>query len=379
MCVMICIMIDLLLTENLFDRVLREPARSYRRVYILSGYATPAMLSKWIAEMKADGLEDVNLRLLVGMASRGGVSISDHRGFVEIQRRFPDRVDVKYVPHPYSAHSKIYIWHDSYGPVIAYSGSANFTSRGLFAAGLGYHSEVLSIVDPNSAMNEYDNMDKISISVMDSKIDDIFDFLHFESIERHVSVYESAPGQVAQIFGLETSASCEYVVLPLVALNSSVAKGFRAGEVPPTSGLNWGHRSDGQSPRNPDEAYIPVPRAVHREHPGFFPGGTRAGASAASGGISGRIHFQIMTDDGKSMMFRLAQSEDKALHSVPRNSEVGSYFRHRLGVASSVRVETDHLVNYGSRFVRIWKIDDERYFMQFDSSVESEGAYLYGV
>ena len=78
-------------------------------------------------------------------------------------------------------------------------------------------------------------------------------------------------------------------------------------------------------------------------------------------------------------MFRLAQSEDKALHSVPRNSEVGSYFRHRLGVASSVRVETDHLVNYGSRFVRIWKIDDERYFMQFDSSVESEGAYLYGV
>ena len=96
MCVMICIMIDLLLTENLFDRVLREPARSYRRVCILSGYATPAMLSKWIAEMKADGLEDVNLRLLVGMASRGGVSISDHRGFVEIQRRFPDRVDVKY-------------------------------------------------------------------------------------------------------------------------------------------------------------------------------------------------------------------------------------------------------------------------------------------
>jgi hypothetical protein len=113
------------------------------------------------------------------------------------------------------------------------------------------------------------------------------------------------------------------------------------------AGLNWGQREG----RDPDQAYIPVPAEVHRDLPGFFP-------------PLGR-RFTVQTDDGEVFICVTAQQNRKGLETPEDNSLLGRYFRRRLGVGSGEFVTRDHLQAYGRTDVKITKIDDDLYIMEF--------------
>lgn len=60
-----------------------------------------------------------------------------------------------------------------------------------------------------------------------------------------------------------------------------------------------------------------------------------------------------------------AVAQDKAIHTTKSNSIFGKYFRERLNVPLGNFVVKQDLINYGRTDVKICKIDDETYFMDF--------------
>ena len=119
------------------------------------------------------------------------------------------------------------------------------------------------------------------------------------------------------------------------------------GRLPKRSGLNWGQRPEHN--RNPDEAYIRVPKRVGDSD--FFP----------PRGIS----FIIHTDDGKELLCVRAQDNAKAIETPADNSIMGRYFRNRLELARGALVELKDLLKYGRTDVDFYRINNATYYMDF--------------
>ena len=118
---------------------------------------------------------------------------------------------------------------------------------------------------------------------------------------------------------------------------------LRTGEPGIRSGLNWGQRNN----RDRDQAYIPIPV----EHRGYFPARGQ--------------HFVCFTDDGRQLTLVVAQDEGKALHTPHDNSELGRYFRKRLGVPLGHFVARAHLDAYGRTDVDFCRISETTYHLDF--------------
>jgi hypothetical protein len=121
----------------------------------------------------------------------------------------------------------------------------------------------------------------------------------------------------------------------------------RSGQVPARSGLNWGQRPE--LGREPNQAYLSV-RGDLRSSSFFPPIG---------------MHFTVLCDDGAIMEMTRAQAEGKGLQTPHDNSEIGRYFRKRLGLPDGVYVRTEDVIRYGRTSVDFYKIDNENYYMDF--------------
>ncbi len=129
-----------------------------------------------------------------------------------------------------------------------------------------------------------------------------------------------------------------------------------AGPVHARSGLNWGQRPD--VGREPNQAYIPVPRTIHMRHPGFFPPRGEA--------------FTMLTDDGDQFACVIAQAGDKAIQTPSDNSILGRYFRRRLQVGLGGLITREHLLRYGRTDVNLYKLYERTFFMDFQPPEERE-------
>ena len=146
----------------------------------------------------------------------------------------------------------------------------------------------------------------------------------------------------------------------------------RNGEVPSTSGLNWG-----QNPRNhtrPNDAYIPVRTRHIRNFPELFPPKQLNPLNVNAGGRIQRHNdaVEIIWDDGVNMEVLLEGSQPidgitypKQISSFPVKSELGEYFRHRLSVPLDQPVRRHHLENYGRTDVAVSLISEGVYNFNF--------------
>ena len=94
---------------------------------------------------------------------------------------------------------------------------------------------------------------------------------------------------------------------------------------------------------------IHLPRRIAKS--GFFPLEER--------------HFTAITDDRHQVILRIEQQNDKAITTPARNSDLGEYFRNRLGLANGEYVSRDALDRYGRTDVTFIKLDEETYYMDF--------------
>ena len=132
------------------------------------------------------------------------------------------------------------------------------------------------------------------------------------------------------------------------------------GDVGNGSRLNWGVRPDGKpresvnangskSVRNPNQSYIGLPSVLQRS--GFFPD------------IAHR--FTVLTDDEKILTCVRAQANGKGIETPQDNSEIGRYFRNRLGLSSGAYISIKDLKKYGRYDVTFYKLDNENFVMDF--------------
>ncbi len=327
-----------MLTENLYEKILIEPCRDLnaKKLYIVSGYATPAMVFRHLVDTNCD----IEVNLLLGMAKNGGLSTQKHHVFQNMVRNdFAGKFKCSYVNLNAPVHSKTYGWFNEEGSAVAgFVGSANY-SQNAFS---NRQNEAMTGNDPIEIYDYYHRLLESSVNCISGNIDELFT-LNNERFTPQITtpVFRPPEGLFPQRMNVENlTEGVDYIRLTLLATTGS-----SRGRVPDSSGLNWGQREG----REPNQAYIAIPASIQRS--GFFPDITEP--------------FIIYTDDDKYLDCVRAQANGKGLHTYRSNSILGSYFRDRLNVASGVKVYLRDLERYGRTDILIYKIDDENYYMDF--------------
>ena len=178
--------------------------------------------------------------------------------------------------------------------------------------------------DPEEAWTLYDSLVGRSI------------YCNHVEVEEYVQLVPSHPVLDMELNLVAGLDNYESVTLSLITRNGNPGN---------RSGLNWGQRPN----RDRNEAYIPLPRVVASN--GFFP--------------PSYLHFTAITDDRKQLTLRVEQQNDKAITTPERNSDLGEYFRNRLGLPNGAFVTRNDLEAYGRTNVTFYKLDDETYYMDF--------------
>ena len=121
----------------------------------------------------------------------------------------------------------------------------------------------------------------------------------------------------------------------------------RDGSKPIRSGLNWGQRPEQN--REPNQAYLSLKKESRDE--GFLPPNGET--------------FTLITDDGVAMDCVIAQQGRKGIQTTNDNSELGRYFRKRIGVPLGTMVTREALEAYGRTDYTIEKINEETFYLDF--------------
>lgn len=303
------------------------------KLYIVSGYATPNMAS-WLFKYTSN-MHPIDVKLIFGRAIEG-ISMPIHESFIELSRNPFSKsyrsFSCQYIYQNTPVNANLYLWFKGTQPYIAFAGSANFIQRAFSKSQM----EIMVECDPNIAANYFEQIEGDSIYCFNSEVEEYIPIFSFYNM----------------LDKFNNPELLEDNMVNLSLLNS------RTGETHTTSGINWGHRlnsynkKDGsvsQRYRNPNEAYIPLPKSIAQS--GFFP--------------LGKQHFTVVTDDRKQLTLRVEQQGDKAITTPKSNALLGEYFRNRLGLPNGAFVRRADLERYGRTDVTFIKVDDEQYFMNF--------------
>ncbi|MEA5151487.1 MAG: NgoFVII family restriction endonuclease [Oscillospiraceae bacterium] len=318
-------------SENLAETVLFTPLRrDVNELYILSGYATPNMLSWYITNIQHRTQSPIKIHLLVGMVPFDRLSVSVHEGFIQlVSSALPQEVELvecSYICEAPAVHSNIYIWAKDGAPAQAFMGSANFVQSSF----VGHHrQELMTECDPAEAMQYYQAQVGRSIYCTHGEIEE---YVVLQPTHPVLDLESNLIDDVTEL----ANEGIDFVTLSLVT---------RTGEPGSRSGLNWGQRPR----RDPNEAYISLPARIARSN--FFPMEYK--------------HFTAITDDRHQLTLRIEQQNDKAITTPARNSDLGEYFRNRLGLANGAYITRADLERYGRTNVVFYKLDDETYYMDF--------------
>jgi hypothetical protein len=330
-----------LIYNGLFEEALLKPIeRGATSLNVVTGYASPAMISRHLDIAKERYKIKVDLDLLVGMTGRDGLSRTSLLGFRSIRRQIPGNdFRCSFSTKPTSIHSKVFVWSNESGPVQAFIGSANYTQAGFgLSSQTLQHHEVLVEVDAHEA---FDYAITIASSTIDVNHPDIASYIDIFDVDGN-SAQEGQEEATPTLLG-----GAQSVLLPLVQVKRNPGHVHNAG-----GGLNWGQRGT----RNRNEAYLPIPISVQNAN--FFP-------------PKGE-HFQVITDDGESFIATTAQEGGKAIETPNDNSILGKYFRRRLGVQSGAFVQTEDLGRFGSNAVEFTAVEPGLYYLDFRPGLNVE-------
>lgn len=167
------------------------------------------------------------------------------------------------------------------------------------------------------------------------------------SCEINVDILADPFKELDKLFGsegllFENERILQTVYLPLYGKNKIVYE---------KSGLNqW---NAGGRDRNEDEVYIPVPADIHTKYPDFFP--------------SREEIMNIKLPSGETIQAKMCQDGDKALMSYP-NKKLGNWLlRDLLKIPAGQLITYNKLQTIGIDSVRIDKISEQNYELNFAS------------
>jgi hypothetical protein len=325
-----------MIINNLFNRILMEPAISgCNKLLIISGYATSAMAFHHLRELTNIGKTDIEIKLIIGMSSTEGISVSNHNGFKQIVNNFEEKFQCSYRTSNPPVHSKVYIWLQGNEPRFSFLGSANYTQT---AFNEKIQKETLSECNNTEALSYFESMDSDSIYCNHPDSENLIQIFNDRAYQRKPKEFHEPLGSETIPMFQPNFTSLENVTVSLLD---------RIGNIHNKGGLNWGQRDK----REPNQAYIQLSPKIYKSD--FFP--------------IKSTHFTILTDDNKTLICTRAQknSMGAAIETPHNNSLLGEYFRNRLGLPNGAFIKKESLLNYGRTDVSFYKIDDENYYMDF--------------
>ncbi len=300
---------------HIYDEVLKNPySQGYRQAKVITGFASSSFIYHVVHEFP-----DLDLDVIIGMARQNGVSLWDHKEYIRIADS-TGRLNVRYYQGKIPVHIKGVLW-PSNKTEIAFTGSSNFSWNGFRD-----FDELMVDVSPIELRDAFPNENLINCKD--------------PGVEATGLVLDSIGARLPKSLR-DIAISKEVVHLPLFS-----EKQKRMHE---RSGLNWGQRPEYS--REPNQAYLPVPKSIHDEHSDFFPPKNE--------------EFTLVTDDGESFICVMAQDNRKAIETRYDNSILGKYFRARLKVPQGDFVTMENLVTYGRKTVSIYKLSRELYYLDF--------------
>lgn len=313
-------------TEDIAKKILFQPLHDGAdELYLAAAYATHTMLSWFLTNLELHQHQTLRVAMIIGMVPYNHLSVTVHDGFCTLVKPpYPpqiDKVECSYLYDSPAFHGNLYIWKKHGVFYKAFMGSAPFVQSAFTRSDV---QESMVECDAQEAWTLYSTL--IGRSV----------YCNHAEIEEYVQLVPSHPVLDMELNLVSKLDNYESVTLSLVTKN---------GKPGSRSGLNWGQRPR----RDPNQAYIPLPRPIAQS--GFFP--------------PKNIHFTAITDDRKQLTLRVEQQNDKAIATPERNSDLGEYFRNRLGLANGAFVTRNDLDAYGRTDVTIYKLDDETYYMDF--------------
>ena len=252
-------------------------------------------------------------------------------------------ISCRYICSGPEVHSKIYIWSQldekvKLTPTIAYCGSLNYTMNAFYK-----RRETVSRCNPLSAYCYYKSLLPDTI--------DCFDPMATDKLRK---VVNNNPDAVDEPDNSEKNYLMYDAMQPVAILNVSLlrADGSDTGY---GSGINWGIRKNGTK-RNRNQAYIPY---NHKDKvKGFFPDRVNPDDENCP-------MFKVITKDFGSFHMRMAQQNNKAIHSVESNSILGEWIRKKIGTPSGGYVTKQMLELYGRTYVTFRKYADGTYLLDF--------------
>ncbi len=319
-------------TNDMFRRVLFEPARYNDGLRILSGYTSSSMAKRHMDDLEKE-YGSINIDLIYGMTPSDGVPWVDHMGFKELTKDKKGFTCSYIMVNRMPCHAKLYIWTRNGIPTKAFMGSANYSQNSFYNV---TKSELMIECDPKEANAFYE---RFSGETVYCDHDEVVDMVNIGSKRQVQNIIDDS------CTGLET-----FLVKDRLRLSLLSSK----GEMLDRGSLNWGQREK----RDRNQAYIPIQRPIGERivKEGFFP-------------PKGTV-FTAITDDGFTMYFKAAgnDSEDpvaKQLETSNDNSVLGSYFRMRIGAESGEYITKEMLERYGRTNVDFVNLGDGTYYMDF--------------
>ena len=311
-----------MIQQDIYKQVLIQPALTGAdELFIVSGYASATFALRHIRKIKELKLDCV-LNLIIGMPS----DRSDHLAYLNIASKYPGQFNGFYLESAPVVHCKTYGWYKDTEPFVGYAGSANYSQNGFSPA---VQLNQISSACPALIKNLYSALLPRCVS-FDDYVPPVK--LQNNALSRLLAGTAcAAPGKI----NWETDTRVRVSFLT------------NHGVLPARSGLNWGQRPE--MGREPNQAYLSLKKDARKE--GFLP------PLAYS--------FSLLTDDNQAIDCVVAQQGRKAIHSTTDNSELGRYFRDRLGVPHGAPVTVDHLIAYGRTDYTIEKVNEETFLLDF--------------
>jgi hypothetical protein len=320
-----------MIVNNLYEPALIEPHElgNCSKLYIVSGYASATFARRHITDLKKKG-GDFEVNLIIGMPT----AKNDHMAFLLLHKEFEGQFNGYYLQNTPPVHCKVYSWFKNDSPHLGFTGSANYSQFGFFPE---QQLNQLTSDDPQAIKHLFDELVQRSIWIPHHNL--VLPLSH-----RIPKVKSVPPGEI------------EWEIPDTRVTISFLDK---RGNLPKSSGLNWGQRLSKRTDprtgkvswdsREPNQAYLSLKRDSRKE--GFLP---KRGYT-----------FSLLTDDKQSFDCVVAQDGRKAIHSTNNNSEIGKYFRKRIGLQEGEMVVVEHLEKYGRTDFTIEKIDDETFLLDF--------------
>lgn len=320
-----------MLVNDLYRPALIDPLseNNANKLFIVSGYASATFARRHLLNLK-EYKNDFEINLIIGMPT----AKNDHMAFLSLHNEFKGKFNGYYFQGQAPVHCKAYSWFINETPIIGLAGSANYSQYGFFTE---QQVNQLSFDNPSDIKNLFDELLTKSIFIPKHK-------LVLPEGHRMPRVTCVPPGEI------EWEIPEKRVTISFLD---------KKGNLPESSGLNWGQRSSKRTnlrtgeiswdKREPNQAYLSLKKDSRKI--GFLP--------------ERSFTFSLITDDKKSFDCVVAQDGRKAIHSTNDNSEIGRYIRQRLGVSLGNKVTVDDLEKYGRTDYTIEKINEETFLFDF--------------